>query len=318
VAEIRRETAVRLDVVLEMSGAESAIHQAFEMTTNGGRVSLLGLPSRPVTLDSTTRSSSAACASTASRPRAVATGTDAALLREGLDVSPIITHRCRQPLCEAFDLLAKASPQVVLLPQEGAIASPSPGPRPSRAEPSRVHVRARAEPDPVHVEPSPSRARSRPSRVHVRIDVNEEARHDRSSGGSKATRSAFWRRIEELSGRTCTPMRVLSSLRRPSRRRRQGVVNSLRTTTWAWPRTPLKKVAIEATRDFGVGSGGRTIAGDMTSTNARDRTGGLQAHRAVLTFQSASPPIRVYPGGRGENDLIVSDRSTRLDHRRIG
>ena len=52
VAEIRRETGgTGVDVVLEMSGAESAIHQAFEMTTNGGRVSLLGLPSRPVTLD---------------------------------------------------------------------------------------------------------------------------------------------------------------------------------------------------------------------------------------------------------------------------
>jgi len=52
VAEIRRETGgTGVDVVLEMSGAEAAIHQAFEMTTNGGRVSLLGLPSRPVTID---------------------------------------------------------------------------------------------------------------------------------------------------------------------------------------------------------------------------------------------------------------------------
>jgi len=41
VAEIRRETGgTGVDVVLEMSGAEQAVHQAFEMTTNGGRVYL--------------------------------------------------------------------------------------------------------------------------------------------------------------------------------------------------------------------------------------------------------------------------------------
>jgi len=40
-----------VDVVLEMSGAESAIRQAFEMLTPGGRVSLLGFPKGPVTLD---------------------------------------------------------------------------------------------------------------------------------------------------------------------------------------------------------------------------------------------------------------------------
>src|SRR5207245_7167116 len=42
---------VGVDVVLEMSGAEAAIRQGFEAATNGGRVSLLGLPSRPITLD---------------------------------------------------------------------------------------------------------------------------------------------------------------------------------------------------------------------------------------------------------------------------
>ena len=52
VARLRDETGgVGVDVVLEMSGAEAAIRQGFEAVTNGGRVSLLGLPSRPITLD---------------------------------------------------------------------------------------------------------------------------------------------------------------------------------------------------------------------------------------------------------------------------
>jgi threonine 3-dehydrogenase len=123
VAEIRRETGgTGVDVVLEMSGAESAIHQAFEMTTNGGRVSLLGLPSRPVTIDLND-----AIIFRGLRVYGI-TGRKlwetwyktAALLREGLDVGPIITHRL--PLsryADAFDLLAEGvAGKVVLLPQE--------------------------------------------------------------------------------------------------------------------------------------------------------------------------------------------------------
>lgn len=40
-----------VDVVLEMSGQPSAIRQGFQMLRPGGRVSLLGIPSRPVELD---------------------------------------------------------------------------------------------------------------------------------------------------------------------------------------------------------------------------------------------------------------------------
>jgi threonine 3-dehydrogenase len=122
-AEIRRQTGGSgVDVVLEMSGAEPAIHAAFEMVTNGGRVSLLGLPSRPVTLDLND-----AIIFKGVRVYGI-TGRElwrtwyktSALLREGLDVSPIITDRL--PLsryAEAFDMLAKGvAGKVVLLPQE--------------------------------------------------------------------------------------------------------------------------------------------------------------------------------------------------------
>jgi threonine 3-dehydrogenase len=40
-----------VDIVLEMSGAPSALIQGLEMATNGGRISLLGLPDNPVTID---------------------------------------------------------------------------------------------------------------------------------------------------------------------------------------------------------------------------------------------------------------------------
>jgi threonine 3-dehydrogenase len=122
-AEIRRQTGgTGVDIVLEMSGAEPAIHAAFQMCTNGGRVSLLGLPSRPVTLDLND-----AIIFRGVRVYGI-TGRElwrtwyktAALLREGLDVEPIITHRL--PLArfdEAFDLLAQGvAGKVVLLPQD--------------------------------------------------------------------------------------------------------------------------------------------------------------------------------------------------------
>ena len=40
-----------VDVVLEMSGSSTALQQAFQILTPGGRVSLLGLFSNPITLD---------------------------------------------------------------------------------------------------------------------------------------------------------------------------------------------------------------------------------------------------------------------------
>jgi threonine 3-dehydrogenase len=129
VAEIRRETGgTGVDVVLEMSGAETAIHQAFQMTTNGGRISLLGLPSKPVTLNLNDD-----IIFRGVRVYGI-TGRElwrtwyktAALLREGLNVAPIITDRL--PLsrfADAFDLLAQGvAGKVVLLPQEKEVPEP--------------------------------------------------------------------------------------------------------------------------------------------------------------------------------------------------
>jgi threonine 3-dehydrogenase len=52
VALVLAETeGVGADVVLEMSGNPGAIRQAFQMLRRGGRISLLGIPSKPLELD---------------------------------------------------------------------------------------------------------------------------------------------------------------------------------------------------------------------------------------------------------------------------
>jgi threonine 3-dehydrogenase len=40
-----------VDVVLEMSGVPSAIHQAFRLVRVGGRVQMLGIPAKPMDID---------------------------------------------------------------------------------------------------------------------------------------------------------------------------------------------------------------------------------------------------------------------------
>lgn len=52
VAEVLRLTqGIGADVVLEMSGNPQGVRQAFQMLRRGGRISLLGIPAKPVELD---------------------------------------------------------------------------------------------------------------------------------------------------------------------------------------------------------------------------------------------------------------------------
>jgi threonine 3-dehydrogenase len=111
-----------VDVVLEMSGAEAALHQGLAALTNGGRISLLGTHSTPVTLDLSQEvifKGTRVYGITGRRMFDTWYRTTA-LLEEGLDLSPIITHRL--PLSEyatAFDLVAAGhAGKIVLLPQE--------------------------------------------------------------------------------------------------------------------------------------------------------------------------------------------------------
>jgi threonine 3-dehydrogenase len=123
VGRLRDETDGNgVDVVLEMSGAEPALHQGLAALTNGGRISLLGTHAKPATIDLSPEIIFKAVRVYGITGRLLweTWYRTTALLEEGLDVRPIITHRL--PLTryqEAFDLVAAGhAGKVVLLPQE--------------------------------------------------------------------------------------------------------------------------------------------------------------------------------------------------------
>lgn len=132
IIDAREDVAARLrqltggdgvDIVLEMSGAEPALHQGLAAVTNGGRVSLLGTHTRPATLDLSEEVifKGIRLYGITGRRLFETWYRTTALLEEGLDLTPIITHRL--PLsrhAEAFELVASGhAGKVVLLPQEG-------------------------------------------------------------------------------------------------------------------------------------------------------------------------------------------------------
>ncbi|NLH98653.1 MAG: L-threonine 3-dehydrogenase [Chthonomonadales bacterium] len=85
-----------VDVVLEMSGAPSAIQAAFNVARRGGRVSLMGIPSRPVELDvaesMVMKGLDIRCI--VGRRLYGTWATMSALLGSGrLNIAPVITHR---------------------------------------------------------------------------------------------------------------------------------------------------------------------------------------------------------------------------------
>jgi threonine 3-dehydrogenase len=110
-----------VDVVLEMSGAESALHQGLAAVTNGGRVSLLGTHTRPATVDLSEEVifKGLRVYGISGRRMFETWYRTTALLEEGLDLSPIITHRLSlTDFRRAFDLVASGhAGKVVLLPQ---------------------------------------------------------------------------------------------------------------------------------------------------------------------------------------------------------
>jgi len=111
-----------VDVVLEMSGAAQAIHQGFAALTNGGRISLLGIPPGPLPVDLSREVifKGARVYGITGRRMFETWYRTRALLDEGFDPTPIISHRL--PLArfaEAFDLVASGhAAKVVLLPEE--------------------------------------------------------------------------------------------------------------------------------------------------------------------------------------------------------
>jgi threonine 3-dehydrogenase len=109
------------EVVLEMSGNERAIDQGTRMLARGGRMSLLGLPDGPVTLDLTDQVifKEARIEGVTGREMFRTWQQTSTLLATGLvDVAPVITHRFPlERFEEAFDAMRSGrAGKVILLP----------------------------------------------------------------------------------------------------------------------------------------------------------------------------------------------------------
>lgn len=121
VAEVLKETAgLGVDVLLEMAGHPSSINDGLKALRKGGWASLLGLPSGPVEID---------LADAIIFKGATIYGINGrrmfdtwyqmqALLRGGLDLTPMITHRFKfEDFQEAFDLAVSGnSGKIILYP----------------------------------------------------------------------------------------------------------------------------------------------------------------------------------------------------------
>ena len=109
-----------VEVVLEMSGAAPALDQALEAVTRGGSVSLLGIFGAPPTVDLSERVIMKGIRLHGIYGRRIYDTWERtqALLRGGLDVTPVITHRLRlDDWPEAFDLIAaRNAGKVVMVP----------------------------------------------------------------------------------------------------------------------------------------------------------------------------------------------------------
>lgn len=109
-----------VEVVLEMSGSPRALDQALRVVTRGGSISLLGIFGAPPTVDLSELVIMKGLRLHGIFGRRIYDTWDRtqALLRGGLDVSPIITHRLPlQQWEQAFELIAsRHAGKVVLVP----------------------------------------------------------------------------------------------------------------------------------------------------------------------------------------------------------
>ena len=120
-AALRATDGHGVDVVLEMSGVGPAIDQGTRMLARGGRMSLLGLPTKPVALDLTDQVifKEARLFGVTGRELFRTWQQTSTLIATGMvDVGPVITHRF--PLEqheEAFEVVASgAAGKVILVP----------------------------------------------------------------------------------------------------------------------------------------------------------------------------------------------------------
>jgi threonine 3-dehydrogenase len=120
---LRETDATGAEVVLEMSGNARAIDQGTRMLARGGRMSLLGLPDGPVTLDLNDQVifKEARVLGITGREMFRTWQQTTTLLSTGrVDVTPVITHRfALERFEEAFDAAASGrSAKVIVFPGE--------------------------------------------------------------------------------------------------------------------------------------------------------------------------------------------------------
>jgi threonine 3-dehydrogenase len=117
---IKRETGgIGVDVLCEMSGNWRAIKQGFEALRNGGRVSLLGIPSRPIELDLANDIVFKGATIYGISGRLIWETwyqTQALITSGAVDPSPVITHRLKlNEFDQAFELMNKGEAAKVAL-----------------------------------------------------------------------------------------------------------------------------------------------------------------------------------------------------------
>ncbi|MBE3599080.1 MAG: L-threonine 3-dehydrogenase [Limnochordaceae bacterium] len=119
VERVLRETGGEgVDVLLEMSGHPAAMVQGLQMVRPGGSVAQLGLPSRPLTVDLGRLVVLKGLTVRGIHGRRIFTTWHqlSEMLRGGLDVRPIITHRFRlEEYGRAFEMLASGRCGKILL-----------------------------------------------------------------------------------------------------------------------------------------------------------------------------------------------------------
>jgi threonine 3-dehydrogenase len=145
---VERNEGAHPDVVLEMSGAPSAIDDAFKIARNGGHVVLFGIPPQPVEIDVAESLIFKNLSVTAVNGRQIfATWYKTRwLLEHGVvDLRPLITHHC--PLTEFDFALAELDAgracKIVLYPGEAVEAAAETAPAHARPPAERVRGLAR-------------------------------------------------------------------------------------------------------------------------------------------------------------------------------
>lgn len=111
VADAQRRLGMRegFDVGLEMSGSAAALNEMVENMTHGGRIALLGLPSQPVSLDlSAVVLNSLTLTGIYGREMFETWYAMSVMVDQGLDISPVITHRFRADEFEQAFLTARS------------------------------------------------------------------------------------------------------------------------------------------------------------------------------------------------------------------